>query len=156
MQWKIDRERLERQRRETTRQSLILNRHQKKYRLIKEANAICKGMGKNIRFRPCLVKQAYDGAGRHMSITDAGDDELKQLQFKEELQVQVDDKDRKTMTMWSAEDFEDKLDMMRTAFAQFQEQQLSATGKQLLAQVDKDIFGATKTSDFAADLAASF
>jgi len=113
-------------------------------------------MGKNIRFRPCLVKQAYDGAGRHMSITDAGDDELKQLQFKEELQVQVDDKDRKTMTMWSAEDFEDKLDMMRTAFAQFQDQQLGATGKQLLVQVDKEVFGDTRTSDFAADLRASF
>ena len=51
---------LELQRKATTRQGTIFKKHQKDYRLIKEANEICQGMGKSIKFRPVLVKAGYD------------------------------------------------------------------------------------------------
>jgi hypothetical protein len=76
--WKQERERLERQRRETTRQSVLLRKHQATYRNIKEANEICQKMNKNIRFKPCLMKIAYDGEGRKMTIMGgSGTEQLK-------------------------------------------------------------------------------
>ena len=68
MKWLQEKQRLEAQRRQTSRYSLLLKKHQQDYRQIKEANEICQAMGKNIRFKPCLIKQAYDPEGRKMTI----------------------------------------------------------------------------------------
>ena len=73
-------------------------------------------MGKTTKFRPCLIKTPQDRHGRSMSITSAISDDLKNISYKEELLVQVEDSEQKSMMMWAWEDFEDKLDMMRTAF----------------------------------------
>ena len=62
---------------------------------------------------------AYDGEGRKMTIMGGSGTE----QLKDELQVQVEDRDLKITLMWTVEDFEDKLDMMRTGYAQYQNQQ---------------------------------
>jgi hypothetical protein len=43
--------------------------------------------------------------------------------------------------MWTVEDFEDKLDMMRTGYAQYQNQQFSKTcDASILKTVDKEVF----------------
>lgn len=68
MKWKMERDQLERQRRETNRHSLILKKYQQDYRLIKEANDICQDMGKPLKFKPVLIKQAYDPEGRKQTI----------------------------------------------------------------------------------------
>lgn len=68
MKWKMERDQLERQRRETNRHSLILKKYSQDYRFIKEANDICQDMGKNLKFKPVLIKQAYDPEGRKMTV----------------------------------------------------------------------------------------
>ena len=43
--------------------------------------------------------------------------------------------------MWTVEDFQDKLDMMRTGYAQYQNQQFSKThDESILKTVDKEVF----------------
>lgn len=44
-------------------------------------------MGKNIKFKPFIMKMYVDDGGRHMSITSAEPDVMKQAKVKEELQV---------------------------------------------------------------------
>lgn len=92
-------------------------------------------MGKNIKFKPCLIKQAYDPEGRKMTVH--GPDS----KMEEELSIQVEDQDLKITMMWTVEDFQDKLDMMRTGYATYQDQKLSKTyDASLLKTVDKEVF----------------
>lgn len=81
MKWMKEREKLERQRRETTRQSMLLKKHQQDYREIREANEICKTMKKNIKFKPCLIKMAVDSDGRRMTMIGQND----QAKYEEEM-----------------------------------------------------------------------
>lgn len=87
-----EKEALEAKRRETRRQTNIINQHKHKYRLIKEANSLCKEMGKNIKFSPIMIKQAYSSSsGRRMSISNEDDDDMKNVAWKDDLQIQVND-----------------------------------------------------------------
>lgn len=58
-------------------------------------------MGKNIRFKPLLTKQAYDPEGRKMTMV--GQDPS--AKYQDELQIQVEDRDLKITMMWSVEAF---------------------------------------------------
>lgn len=62
--------------------------------------------------------------------------------------------------MWMLDDFQDKLDMMRTAYAQFQNQQMSRTHDvNILKTVDKEVFNSnaskTMTENFAKQFSVS-
>ena len=95
---------------------MLLQKYQKDYKLITEANEICQAMKKNMKFKPQLTKQAYDSSGRKMTLTDQNAGSNK---YQEELLIMVEDKENKMNFMLEIDDFKDKLDMMRNAYAQF-------------------------------------
>ena len=119
--------------------------------MIKEANEICQAMGKNIRFKPVLIKQAYDPEGRKMTIAGGN------AKFEDELSVQVEDMDLKITMMWSIDDFTDKLDMMRNAYAQFQNMQFSKThDASILKTVDKEVFNSNASKTMSESFSKNF
>lgn len=77
--------------------------------------------------------------------------------FQDELQVQVEDRDLKITMMWGVDDFTDKLDMMRTAYAQFQNQQLSKThDESILKTVDKEVFNTNASKTMSEQFSKNF
>lgn len=100
---------------------------------IREANEICKLMGKNIKFKQCIIQQIVDDRGRAMTYLD--DDLNRQpsmtsdTKMAEELQVRVQNVDRGTTVMWGESEFIERLQGMRDALAQFEEQQQRVQAK---------------------------
>jgi hypothetical protein len=94
-------------------------------------------MGKNMKFKPILVKVAVDSSGRRMTIEGSEQG----LKMQDELNIQVEDKDNKFTMMWDVEEFKDKLEMMRQAFNAFQDKQMQKThDEKTLKMVDKQLF----------------
>jgi hypothetical protein len=98
--------------------------------MIKEANEICKMLGKNISFKQVMIQNFVDEAtGRRSSISALSnfDDLARQLStgsmksIKEEMQVQVRNHDKKTNVMWTEEMFFDRLEMLRDTLNQFED-----------------------------------
>lgn len=103
---------------------------------IREANEICKLMGKNIKFKQCIIQQIVDDRGRAMTFLD--DDMNRQpsmtsmtsdTKMAEELQVRVQNVDRGTTVMWGESEFIERLQGMRDALAQFEEQKQRVQAK---------------------------
>ena len=84
---------------------------------IAEACDICKRMNKNIKFKPFIMKMAVDDTGRRMSVTQAKAEEIINAKTVEDVKVQVDNLDNGATMLWSVEQFEDKLVMMRDKLA---------------------------------------
>lgn len=89
---------------------------------IREANEICKMLGKNISFKQSLQTIFEDDSGRRASF-----DDLKRqtssgsVQLNEEMNIQVRNHDKNTTVMWTEETFFDRLEMMRDALNQFED-----------------------------------
>ena len=97
-----------------------------------------------MKFKPQLTKQAYDSSGRKMTVTDKNAGSNK---YQEELLIMVEDKDNKINFMLEVDDFKDKLDMMRNAYAQFQNMQMKKShDESILKTVDSEVFY-TKASE---------
>lgn len=107
---------------------------------IKEANEICKMMGKNISFKQCIVQNFMDNDGRSTmhqgsNIADGFNRQLS-VKMKEEQNVQVRNHDKNTIVMWSQEDFYDRLDGMRDTLNQFEDSKQKAIEKQKKKQAE--------------------
>ena len=101
---------------------------------IREANEICKMMGKRIKFKQCIIQQIVDEEGRAMTFVGKNNAEDLQRQnsnasncsdasatLKEELQIRVQNFDKNTIVMWTEAQFLDRLEMMRDALNQFED-----------------------------------
>ena len=95
-------------------------------------------MNRNIKFRPFIMKMAVDDSGRRMSVTQAKAEEMINAKTVEDVQVQVENVDKKATMVWSLQQFEDKLVMMRDALANFEEQEAAELKKkELKAEEEK-------------------
>jgi len=82
---------------------------------IREANEICKMMGKQIKFKQCIIQQIVDTTGRAMTFVgneDASDlhrqdsnCSVTSASLKEELQIRVQNFDKNTIVMWTEAQF---------------------------------------------------
>ena len=87
---------------------------------VKEANEICKILGKDIYMRQILTRVPIDETGRKTTLVPNQDPS--KVKFKEELQIQVVNNDKRgAVTMWSEQKFEDKLVMMRDALNEYEQ-----------------------------------
>lgn len=68
------------------------------------------------------MKTAVDDSGRRMSVTQAKAEDMLNAKTVEDVKVQVDNLDNGASFMWSIEQFEDKLVMMRDKLAHQEEQ----------------------------------
>jgi hypothetical protein len=91
---------------------------------IREANEICKLMGKNIKFKQCIIQQIVDDRGK--PATNLDDDVTRQpssfsmtsdTKMAEELQIRVQNFDKGTTVMWGESEFIERLQGMRDALA---------------------------------------
>lgn len=97
---------------------------------IREANEICKMLGKNISFKQSIITIFEDVTGRKQ------DDLIRQIssasvQMNEEMNIQVRYHDKNTTVMWSEDTFFDRLEMMRDALNQYEDQKQRAIEKQI-------------------------
>ena len=91
---------------------------------IKEANQICEMMGKNVKFKQCYVQVmvSKENEGRNKSFdSDSSRDSQEEVEkcMKQEMQVCVQNNDKKIM--WSVEQFQDKLIMLRDSLHYFED-----------------------------------
>ena len=63
------------------------------------------------------MKTAVDDTGRRMSVTQAKAEDMLNAKTVEDVKVQVDNLDNGVTMLWSIEQFEDKLVMMRDKLA---------------------------------------
>ena len=79
---------------------------------IKEANEICKMMGRRVKFKQCIVQQMVDDSGRTMTCVDemarnmsnASESDMA-FQVKEELQIRVHNFEKGNIVMWTESQF---------------------------------------------------
>ena len=88
---------------------------------VREANEICKMMGKNIKFKQCIIQQVVDQSGRAMTLVGVDDLQRQDSVLKEELQIRVHNYDKNTITMWTEGQFQDRLEMMRDGLNTFED-----------------------------------
>ena len=109
----------------------IMTEYSENSRFVKEANEICKMLGKNISFKQIIVQNFEDELGRktffHNKYNDGNIDDLRRVSSssikinEEEMNIQVRNHDKNTTVMWSEETFLDRLEMMRDALNQFED-----------------------------------
>ena len=106
---------------------------------IKEANEICKMLGLKIKFSQIFVSQMVDESGR--SQTFLADDFSKQCQMKEEMQIQVQNFDKGgIVSIWTEQQFDDKLAMMRDGLAALENQKNISKGLEKENKYNKEQF----------------
>ncbi len=82
-------------------------------------------MNKNVKFKQCYVQVmiSKDNEGKNRSFdSDSSKDSQEEVEkcMKQEMQVCVQNNDKKIM--WSVEQFQDKLIMLRDSLHQFEDQ----------------------------------
>ena len=105
---------------------------------IKEANEICKMLGKAIKFKTAFVKQMVDDSGRNMSMR--GSVNPAQAKYKEDLQIQVHNAG--SIMMWNQDEFEDRLLMMRDALVTKEiskGEDIEKTTQEIFQPIEEDI-----------------
>lgn len=112
---------------------------------IKEANEICRMLGKNISFKQCIVQNFLDDSNRNTRINGyekAADDDLQaqrsrgSVNMNEEHNIQVRNHDKNTIVMWSFELFYDRLETMRDSLNQFEDAKKKSLDKQKQRQLE--------------------
>ena len=92
---------------------------------VKESNELCKLLNRKIKFKQCIV-QIFVGSSPtkfdNFSDSDDSYDEIQKQEFKEELQIRVQNYEKKQVLNWTVAQFQDKLIMMRDAYAQQESQ----------------------------------
>lgn len=115
---------------------------------IKEANEICKMLGKNISFKQCIVQNFLDDSGQRSTFVNnfkpATENFQRQLsrcsvKMKEEHNIQVKNHDKNTIVMWGEEMFYDRLESMRDALNQFEDAMQKNLEKQKRRQAEMAI-----------------
>ena len=118
---------------------------------IQEATDICKQMGKNMKFRPFIMKMAVDDTGRRMSVANVKAEDMINAKTVEDVSIQVENLDKGATLVWSLQQFEDKLEMMRDALSTFEEQEAAKAKAE--EKKELEVQKAAVTSDiFAVDV----
>lgn len=126
----------------------IMAEYSQNSRFIKEANEICKMLGKNISFKQIIVQNFEDELGRKTFFhnkynNDDADDFRRRASSssikinEEEMNIQVRNHDKNTTVMWSEETFLDRLEMMRDALNHFEDSKHKAHEKQLKREQER-------------------
>ena len=96
--------------------------HSSNARKVKEANEICKQLNLNMKFRQIFVKQVTDNLGR-LSIASFDAAKMSECEINEELKIQVQNFDKGgAILIWTEQQFEDRLAMMRDGLAALEDQ----------------------------------
>ena len=109
-------------------QEEILRKYSANAKSLKEANEIVKLMGKRIKFKQCIIQvMVKEDKDKDMQFEeDSSDDDdilnlnQKNREIREELQIRVQNYEKNSVVMWTIPQFQDKLEMMRDALAQFE------------------------------------
>lgn len=101
---------------------------------IREANEICKLMGKRMKFKQCIIQQIVDDKIRQQASNDELNEQhslesAASVTMAEELQIRVENLDKGTTVMWAESVFLDRLPGMRDALVQFEEKKQRAEEK---------------------------
>lgn len=109
---------------------------------VKEANELCKLLNRKIKFKQCIVQIfVSDSPTKFDDFSESDDSEdIKQSEVKEELQIRVQNYEKKQVLNWTTDQFQDKLIMMRDAYAQLESQRDISMDESLENMFDEDDF----------------